>query len=309
MLTGHVSGAAGRFDLPVLTEWEIQRTDGEPCGAFSVTFPAGEGTEEALKDAAFFQAEYGGATVFTGIVDEYAVTLDEKGLLATVTGRDLAGLLLDNQCRAAEFQMAQLEDILSRYVRPLGIGKIRADDLGPVGGFAVETADTCWQVLSGWCRHSAEVRPWFLADGTLCLEREPEVGFVILSPANGLLSAEVRRQRYGVVSRQTVLDYTRKSLEVAENAKFDGTCEHVVIREGRTLKAWWRTAAQRVADSMRDRSLATVTVAGAFAAEPRDRVSLTLPELEIAGSYTVAAAATRLDGQGLRTVLTLREDL
>lgn len=307
MLTGYVSGKAGQFTLPVLTEWEIQRTDGDPCGSFSVTFAAGAGTEAALKDAAFFQATYEGRVVFSGIVDEYTLSLGADGLLATVVGRDLAGLLLDNECRAAEFQMAHLEDILSRYVRPLGIGKIRADQLGPVSGFAVQTADTCWQVLSGWCRHSGEVRPFFLADGTLCLQKAPETGYFPLSPANGILSAELRRQRYGVVSRQTVLDYTHKTVETVTNPDFDGVCDHVVIREGKTLKATWRTAAQRVADSRRDQVVATVTVAGAFMAEPLDRVGLNLPELEVVGNFTVSAVETKLDGQGLRTVLTLRE--
>ena len=78
-----------------------------------------------------------------------------------------ACLRAHNQVRAAEFVSAQLADILRLYVKPCGITRIDAAPMGQVANFAVETGYTCWQVLTGFCRHSAEIFPRFLPDGTL----------------------------------------------------------------------------------------------------------------------------------------------
>lgn len=308
-MTGYVENRRGeRWTLPVLTAWEIRRTDGDPCGAFTVRFAADGGAAEILKGAETFQAEEDGKTCFTGVVDECTVTLDGGGLTAEITGRDLSARLLDSQCRAAEFLSAQLEDILSRYVRPCGITKIRTDNLPAVPNFAVQTGDTCWQALAGYCRHAAEVYPRFSADGTLLLERRPAGRQLVLTMANGPTAVQLRETRYGVISEQTVLDFTRKSVEQVGNPDFDGLCRKVTARSGKTLKADWRTAAQRIADSQRNRTALEVTVPGGFAAEPWDRISVSFPELGVSGGFLVAEAVTRLDGRGLQTALSLRTE-
>ena len=306
-MTGYVQDRAGRaWALPALTAWEFQRTDGDPCGAFTVRFAADGQTAGILRQADAFRAEEDGKTVFTGVVDEAVVTLDGGGLWAEVAGRDLAARLLDNQCRAGEFLSAQLEDILARYVRPFGVTRIRADSLPAVPNFSVQTGDSAWQVLCGYCRHAADVFPRFAADGTLLLEKRPTGRNIALTMANGPAAIRLRETRYGVISQQTVLDFTRKSMETVENPGFDGLCQRVAARSGKTLKAAWRTGAQRIADSLRERTVLEATVPGAFAAEPWDRAAVSFPELGLAGDFTVAAAETALDGDGLRTRLTLR---
>lgn len=93
-----------------------------------------------LKQAVGFTAEDDGRTVFTGLVDDFAVKLDRRGALAEVSGRSMAAALMDNQVRAAEFVSAQLADILRLYVKPYGITRIDAAPMGQVANFAVETA-------------------------------------------------------------------------------------------------------------------------------------------------------------------------
>ena len=172
-MTGYVTMCDGRRSaLPALLQWDIKLTDGDPCDGFSVCFPYERALAQTLRGAVFFTAEEDGATVFTGVVDDYEITLDAKGLLAEMTGRGMAARLLDNQVRAAEYLSAQLADILKSYVLPYGVTKLRAVQMPAVERFVVETGYSCWQVLAGFCRHSADIFPRFLPDGTLVLEPE-----------------------------------------------------------------------------------------------------------------------------------------
>ena len=132
-MTGYVRTCDGRrLTLPALLQWSVRLTDGDPCDSFSVRFLYEAELSEALRKAVLFEAEELGRTAFTGVVDDYEIRMDKKGLLVEMTGRGLAALLLDNQVRAAEYVRAQLEDILSTYVRPYGIVNIRAAAMPPV---------------------------------------------------------------------------------------------------------------------------------------------------------------------------------
>ena len=131
------------MQLPPLLQWQIQQTDAEPCGAFCVQFAHVPELLPELKLATGFYAEHNGTRVMTGVVDDMTVILGKNGLLTELTGRSPAALLLDTQVRAAEYQSAQLPDIVAQYVRPCGVTKIVAEALGPVSDFVVETGYSC----------------------------------------------------------------------------------------------------------------------------------------------------------------------
>ncbi len=247
--------------------------------------------------------------VFTGVVDDYEIRMDKKGLLVEMTGRGLAALLLDNQVRAAEYVRAQLEDILSTYVRPYGIVNIRAAAMPPVERFVVETGYTCWQVLAGFCRHSAEIFPRFLPDGTLVLGETEKIQIVRLRQGR-CISAALSDSRYGLSSRQILVNTRTGQQIAAENSEFlrrGGSCVKVQGLTGNKVRATWRTAAQRLEDARRDKHLIEVCVPGSFTARPLDRVELTLPAMGVEGVFTVQTAESVCGDAGVSCTLTLRE--
>lgn len=310
-MTGTVTGWDGaQWPLPPLLSWEIVRTEGTPCGSFRVQFAAGTAMAETLRRATGFVAYENGKTVFTGVVDEAELTLDGQGLTAELSGRDLSALLLDNETRAAEFQTAQLRDILARYVTPLGIAKVDAEALPAVESFVVGTGESCWRVLEGFCRHAGQVQPRFLADGTLRLRKDAG-GQAIRPDLSQALELQFVSRRYGVISSQTVVDLSRKTVQTVPNAAFQakkGQCEKVITRSGWTVSAGWRSAQQRIDDSRRDSTLLTAALPGAFLAEPGDRADIRDGRLGIAGTYSVTSVTTRLGGDGLTTQLVMREE-
>ena len=219
---------------------------------------------------------------------------------------------MDSQVRAAEFRSAQLADILRLYVRPYGVSKISADAMAAVPAFAVDTGSTCWQALCGFCRHAADIRPRFLADGTLELRASPARRAFELTDWSGALSLRLRECRCGVPARVTAVDLARGTASAAENRAFlaeGGAAARVIAASGATIRASWRTPAQRIADGALERRVLTAVLPGGFAAEPRDAVAVSLSRPTVKGNYTVRAAETVLDRNGLRTELTLREGL
>ena len=301
------SGAA--VSLPPLLEWSIRQTDGDPCGSFSVCFAFEAAWLPVLKQAVGFTAEDGGRTVLTGLVDDFAVRLDRRGALAEVSGRSMAAALMDNQVRAAEFVSAQLADILRLYVKPCGITRIDAAPMGQVANFAVETGYTCWQVLTGFCRHSAEIFPRFAPDGTLVLRKNETPRRVVIEPEQVRACSYVQN-RYGAAARQVMVNTRTGEQQVAENAelrKLGIQCTHVSgMTGGGKLRATWRTAAQRLADSARELRQATVQLTGTADILPGDAVELRLPGLGAAEELSVAAVVHCGGDTGVFTTLELR---
>lgn len=307
-MTGYITTYDGeRYRLPTAVEWTIKRTDGDPCDAYSVTF-CGEASQAAvLHKAVQFEAEQDGTRIITGVVDDFEMRTNERGFLITVSGRGLAALLMDNQVRSAEYQSAQLQDILNAYVRPYGIKSIDAQSMGPVGAFTVETGYTCWQVLTGFCRHSANIFPRFGADGTLILRKDGTGKRYVIR--GGVLRAQYTEQRYGRVAKQILINTRNGSGMTAQDPAFiaiGGSNVHVAGITGHKIRAVWRNAAQRVEDSMRDARILELTLPGIHAAQPLDTVEVVLPETGIAGTFTVSAVQISMGPSGTQTVLEMR---
>ena len=166
----------------------------------------------------------------------------------------------------------------------------------------METGYSCWQVLAGFCRHSADIFPRFLPDGTLVLEPETPGKTVRLRQAQ-CLRVRALDSRYGLSSRQVMVNTRTGAQTAAENAPFialGGSCVKVHGMTGSKLRATWRTAQQRLEDDRRGKR-------GAFTAQPMDRVELELEKMGIAGTYTVQAAESVCGADGMYCILTLRE--
>ena len=307
-MIGIVKSAKGTASqLPALLQWSVKRTDGDPCDSFSVQFACGKETKAVLEQAAEFQAYEKGKLVFTGIVDDFELRLGKDGALAEVTGRGMAARLMDMQTAAAEYVSAQLTDILNAYVRPCGVSKIEAEEMGPVANFVVQTGATCYQALAGFCRHSAEIYPRFLADGTLVLKKEAPGKDITLS--GRILRAQYVRNRYGVAARQVLINTRNGARQEATYAQFQavgGTRVQYAGRTGDKIRASFRTAKQRLDDTKRDEKLLYVTCAGSFLAEPLDKVAVSVAALGVSGTFTVQEVQSSCDETGLTCTLVLR---
>lgn len=292
--------------LTGLRGWELVRTDGDACDSFSVTADLPASGLARLTEAVGFSAEQDGARVFTGLVDEYELTVDADGSALTVHGRGMGARLLDNQVMATVWQSAQLPDILAAYVTPYGL-KASPCSLPAVASFAVSSGDTCMQVLKGFCVHAGALPPRFDANGTLLVRTARSDSGQTLRQSQ-LLSAVYRDCRYGVISRQTVLHTKTGAVSEAVYPAFSargGLCRSVVCTGGTDLRAVWRTAQQRIDAARENEFTLQATVAGSFFCEPGTALSVSLPRLGLSGRFYVRQVRSCCSEEGCRCTLTL----
>lgn len=307
-MTGFLTTLQGEtWQLPELTSWQITRTDGDSCDGAQVEFLFEPARLEVLKDALRLRLTEGGRTVYFGIVDEVCAQSGKEGRRVTLLSRGLQALLMDNELTASRFTSLALEDALRLFVTPFGVEKIRQRSFAPVENFAVETGNTAWQALRGFCRHSDGSYPRFSADGTLLFEAE-KAAVRSLTEEDLLLDAEFNLCRFGLFSRQIIASAAGKETIVAENSRLmeKGVgCQKVRLQQGDALKADWRTAEQRLEESARQALRVTVTLAGDYEALPGDTVLADLPRSGVQGKFTLKSITRWTSSRGTRTRLTL----
>lgn len=296
------------WELPTLFSWQFTRTDGESCDEAQLDFPYEPERLSVLKSATRLRLVEGNETCYYGVVDEFSVLINPEGRRVRLCSRGLQALLMDNELRAAEFTRLQWQDAVAQFCVPFGVIRVEGCDLPPVERFALETGQTAWQALRGFVRHSAGYCPRFSVDGKLLLT--PAAGTKrTLTPSDGVIRAEYRHCRYGVISRQIVVSAGYMDVETGENEDFllrGGSCQKVTLRQGKTLKADWRTAIQRLRDAAAGEFTLHVTLSGDFTAQPGDRVRAELSAWGIGEEFTLESVTRSLSAQGRRTVLRLK---
>lgn len=292
--------------MPEFISYRLIHTDGHSADSFEVTFPTKVSLLPELRLSREFRCTEDGVIRFRGVIDE-AEAVYADAFTTTLCGRGLAAKLMDNQADGAEFYTLDLETVLARYVRPYGITSIMQHG-GPwrMRMAAVGTGCSCFRVLEGFCLHAGAPQPRFLPDGTLCISSQASTH--ALGEAD-VLSAGWRLCRYGVISRQKVIDLTMKTARIAENPRIsmlDVSASKVATRSGQFTHLIERTAQQRLEESMRELDTLVVTVAGAYPAQPCDIVNVTLPRIQAFGDYIVTETCRSFDGRREITQLNLR---
>lgn len=299
----------GRIDLPPFTGWKLRRTDSVPCDSFEGTCPWDAGVEPELEKASRLIVEEAGDRRFTGILDEYELTWDGSGGSLSLSGRGLAALLLDNEARGQDYQVATLADILKDHVTPYGVPVGRTRSLPPVPGFSVETGSSEWQVLYSFTRYYGGVQPRFDAWGSLIVDAAASGRTVAVDDRTGVTAAVWRDRRYGVYSEILLQDRATKSVQRMVNQAFfkqGGCCRRVLTLPGKSAYQTARYSGQFQLDrSAEERFRGELTVPGSYFCEPGDRVSVSLSRPTLAGTWTVLETESVLDGNGARVKLTL----
>jgi len=309
-MTGFVTTAKGRqYQLPPLTGWELRWTSGTPCDSFTVRFAADAETASQLQPAVRFQAVENGTVYFTGVVDEYEITLGASGLSAAISGRGMAALLLDNEAGTVDYDNAQLEDILKAYVYPFGIKLGEHVDFPTLRRFGVDSGDSCYAALYGFTRWAGDVMPRFDRLGRLVLL--PDGGGRRWTLKDGaVLEAVFTDKRYGVISEVVVNDRSTGTQQTVKDEKFiaeGGCCRRVMSMYSRTAyRTAARTGEQMIELSGMDRRVLELRLSGLPEAMPGDIVDVTLTKMGITGRFVVAECEAALTGQGLQHVLSLR---
>lgn len=297
-----------RYELPAAIEWEFRYGLGSPCDSFEIVCLWEPGAERTLAGAVRLWAEQDGERVFTGVVDEYACTLDGGGGRLELSGRGMQALLLDNGALPAEYQLATAEDILRRHVTPYGISLAGTCALGPVAGFAVAGGQSEWSVVHDFACFHGGIVPRFDREGRLVLSPWGDVRRK-LGDGAAVTALRYGYRRYGVLSQVVVRDRARGSTETVDDSDFQrrgGLCRRVVATAGRSSAAAMRYSGQyQLRASRAELETCEVTLAGLFAAWPGELVTVERAGFGGNGTYRVRESAVGEDADGRWTRLSL----
>ena len=177
-------------------------------------FTGGDALPDLVREGAAMEVRVGQELVMVGYIDDIVETDSRENFAVSLTGRDLAGQLLD--CSAPIFAANQvtLENIIKQAALPLGIKRYRieAERLQRHDRVAIDPGVSAWDAI----REAAEAAglwPWLEPDGTLVVGgpdySKPPVATLILSRSqpekNNVVSISRTRSMADRASEITVL--------------------------------------------------------------------------------------------------------
>ena len=308
-MTGYfISNAGRKWQLPELLSWDVCHGSGEPCDYFELSFLYDADMLEMLDSATRFRGIFAGETVFYGVVDEYRVCIDLNGAVATVSGRSLAALLLDNEAPAADYACLSLGTVLGTHVRSCGVTDIRACDMPPLSSFTVSSGESEWSVLKRFCTYSAGIFPRFSKDGVLVLADESGKHLDIddTVPLTKLVRSY---DRDGIISEIEVKNKSSFTSCTVRNVNYvnPNGCGKRILNVPRSTgaDAMRYTGEYQIAQSMKGRDYIELTLPELFAAFPADTVTLINGSLGISRTLTVTQTRCWADPDGAGTVIRL----
>lgn len=301
----------GLYQLPVLLRWDLTYTGNVPCDSMSVTCLYDESMSEVLPKATRFTACQDGEVMLQGVVDAYEISLSQQGLLATVEGRGMAALLLDNEAMPAEYQRCTRADIVAGHVAPYGLEAAGGEGLPAVSGFSVASGESEWSVVRRYACYYGGVTPRFDRQGRLVLDPPGDGRELPIREQDGVTGWEYREERHGVLSQVAVRRRTTWGTQWVSDPAFlaqGGRARRVVTVPNTTGTAAMRyTADYQLRAARRERVRMRFTAAGAFLAWPGELVRVELKDFGANGRYRVAQAEVCCGSGGLSTTLVLGE--
>jgi len=311
-MTAEILTYEGRtYTLPDLLAWKLEYACGVPCDSFWLEFPWQPGEETVYQKAVELRAYQDGKRVFTGLVDEAEWTLNEKGSRATLSGRSMAALLLDNEAEAADYATATLEDILRDHVTPYGIQVGEKSSIPACQNFTVTAGSSEWQVVYDFVRYHGGIPPRFDVNGKLLLTPMVTGKEKILDDTVSLTQLVGREKRYGVLSEVVVRDKRRRMAERVANKEFirqGGKARRLLTMSGTPEERAMRYSGQFQLDkSEAGRRRLEVTVPALFFAWPGDLIRVSREKEVGNGLWRVLEAVVEENDRGGSTKLILGE--
>lgn len=308
-MTGYIISSSGaETELPPFLSWDICHGLGEPCDWFEVSFIYYSHQLSKLQSACRFRAEHNGATVFTGVVDEYSISIDEHGSVVTISGRSPAALLLDNELPAASYAALSSESLISSFITPNGISQVVSGAAKTLGSFSVSTGESAWSAVKRFSRYAWGTTPFFTPEGVLILNGRQGSNITVDADKDAH-AVKLRDERYGIISDVRVKNRVTGASYTVRNEDFiaRGGKSHRELTVPKTTgaDAARYTAEYQIAESKRGRHLIELTITKQFACFPGDIIELSSTALGVSGSYRVSASHCWADSFSAGTIVAL----
>ena len=295
-----------------------------PADDFSVTLgrPV-DAVPTAVKEGDKVEVRVGGDTVLSGRIDRVHTTTEKGNKTLTIQGRDDAGILLDCSAPLFNAQDMDLNQIIEKIVKPLGLSKIRIDaaKTNKTHKVQIEPGSRAWDALTQYAEANG-VWPWMEPDGTLVVggpdyTTAPVAELVLrVSGDNNNIKRRNMAARYSevtVLGQSHTGKHNIKATVKDESLKLN---RPLIVTEPDvdSQAEAERKAKKRLADSRLEGLTITAVVQGhrtddGTLWQPGQRINvLSEPDGIDSVYFLIARTFVGGRGQGTETVLTLKED-
>ena len=310
------------------TDYDIVSDLLTPADDFSVTLgrPV-DAKPDAVQPGDKVVVRVGGDTVLSGRIDRVQTITEKGGKTLTIQGRDDAGVLLDCSAPLFNAQEMDLNQIIEKIVKPLGLSKIRIDaaQTDKTHKVQIEPGSRAWDALAQYAEANG-LWPWLEPDGTLVVggpdySAAPVAELVLRlnGQNNNIKRLDVSRDMASRYSEVTVLGQSHSGKHnIKATAKDEAVKLHrplIVVEADIDSQAQAeRKAKKRLADSRLEGLTITATVQGhrtdkGMLWQPGRRINvLSEPDGLDAVYFLMARTFTGGRGRPTETVLTLKED-
>lgn len=144
--------------------------------------------------------------VFNGMVDEQKVECGPNGTFLTISARNKAGMLVDNEAEPQVYDKPSLSTIFRRHIAPYGFIAYYGDDTAFASEFVVSKGMTEWGVLKKFCNTFLDSEPYVVGNDGINAANGPvtQYNFITLSNSGKrtrYTSIKKTIKRYGVISK------------------------------------------------------------------------------------------------------------
>lgn len=253
----HQAWESYRIDSDLLTpadDWQVS-------AAFDDTAATGNLVPDFIFEGAPVKVMLADDVILNGLIDTVEHETSKYGHHFELSGRDYASQLLDCSAPLLSLQMATLDQIVTKAVKPFGIDNIeyRAQPSAPRKKVHIEPGQSAWEWLQSACEAN-QVWPWFEPNGTLVIGAPdyttPPIASLILrfsGEGNNVISLRRLRNLQYSFSEVTVLGQATAEGNIGQNnikgvAKdesltlyrphivVDGNCETIALATQRANK-------------------------------------------------------------------------
>ncbi len=170
--------AQGGQQLPLSPMVELEYTD--TWGVCAQILTARFLWEKTLPELVYLNAFWEGELVFSGIVDQQELLLQQGTRFLEVQARGMGALLLDNEALPQTYVNVTLSQIYARHIQPYGFGDIQCGRDPLLSYYTVPKGASEWEVLETFCLRTMGVVPRVDALGQLWVGQAetPQVFFL-----------------------------------------------------------------------------------------------------------------------------------
>lgn len=165
-----ISVTVGGVANDTWTGWRVESDLLTPADAFELELYTRDRVSlpTDVAEGAPCRLALGSDVVLTGRLDDVEHEVSRGGHVVRLTGRDLAGGLVDCSTPFVSLREASLKQIVDQVVRPMGIAKVRlqADKPATRRRIQVQPGQSAWEALQQLAEANG-LWPWMEPDGTL----------------------------------------------------------------------------------------------------------------------------------------------